>query len=250
MDSKNGKTIITITSPKKVILDSVQMPKDIILINITDTDAENTTITELNYGIDISLIVKLQYETGQYYLSYKNLMNNLPNGISQHLHKNWHNEIADIGAEPIIHIEKSNPVKSNEIPKDSFVFISYSTKETTVAEQPRQILEANKIPCWMAPQSIPAGSDYGSEIPKAIDKCKALVLLLSKASQTSPWVPKEVGLAIGKGKIIVPFQIDNSVISDSFDFYLTNSQRISAYNRMSDAYKELTNRLLYLLSDK
>ena len=55
---------------------------------------------------------------------------------------------------------------------------------------------------------------------------------------------------MGKGKIIVPFQIDNSVISDSFDFYLTNSQRISAYNRMSDAYKELTNRLLYLLSDK
>jgi DNA ligase (NAD+) len=75
----------------------------------------------------------------------------------------------------------------------------------------------------MAPQSIPAGSDYGHEIPKAIEKCKAFLLLLSDASQNSNWVPKEVGLAIGKGKIVVPFQIDNATISEAFNFYLTNS---------------------------
>ncbi len=249
-NNKNGNSIITITSPDKLNLDSAQIPKDTVLIEIIDKEAENTTITELNYGIEISSMDKMQYGTGQYYLSYKNCIENLPNSISPHLHKNWHNVIAVIGADPIHHIEKNNNSKSNEIPKDSFVFISYSTKESAVAEQTRQVLEANKIPCWMAPQSIPAGSDYGAEIPKAIGKCKVLLLLLSQASQESNWVPKEVGLAIGKGKIIVPFQIDNSVISDSFNFYLTNSQRISAYNRMSDAYKDLTNRLLDLLADK
>lgn len=100
----------------------------------------------------------------------------------------------------------------------------------------------------MAPQSIPAGSDYGNEIPKAIEKCKAFLLLLSDASQNSNWVPKEVGLAIGKGKIVVPFQIDNATISEAFNFYLTNSQRISAYNRMTEAYQELLNRLKDILS--
>ena len=56
-----------------------------------------------------------------------------------------------------------------------------------------------------------------------------------------------MGLAIGKGKIVVPFQIDNAIISEAFNFYLTNSQRISAYNRMTEAYQELLNQLKDIL---
>jgi hypothetical protein len=131
----------------------------------------------------------------------------------------------------------------------NFVFISYSTKEVSVAEQTKNILEANGIRCWMAPKSIPAGSDYGQEIPAAIESCKALILILSEASQKSHWVPKEVGMAIGKGKIIIPFQIDDSIISEAFNFYLTNSQRISAYNRMAEAFQELTTRARNVLAE-
>lgn len=139
-------------------------------------------------------------------------------------------------------------VSLHKIPDDSFVFISYSSREIEMANQVKHVLETNGVSCWMAPQSIPAGNDYGMEIPKAIEKCKAFLLLLSDASQKSNWVPKEVGLAIGKGKIVVPFQIDNATISDAFNFYLTNSQRISAYNRMAEAYQELLDRLKDILS--
>lgn len=151
---------------------------------------------------------------------------------------------------PISYLDKLPEEIRNRknISEDSFVFISYSTKEYEIAEQTKRILEANGIPCWMAPQSIPAGSDYAAEIPRAIANCKALLLILSEASQESNWVPKEVGSAIGKGKTIVPFHIDNSIINDSFNFYLLNSQRISAYNRMTDAYQELIKRLVNILS--
>lgn len=81
------------------------------------------------------------------------------------------------------------------------VFISYSSKEYDRAFSLKQILEANGIGCWMAPQSIPSGSDYSQEIPRAIRECDVFLLLLSEASQDSKWVPKELDNAISGGKI-------------------------------------------------
>jgi hypothetical protein len=140
------------------------------------------------------------------------------------------------------------PIVSKQIPKDSLVFISYSSKDSALAQQTRQVLETNHIPCWMAPESIPPGSSYADKIPKAIAECKVFLLILSQASQESYWVPKEISLAVGNGKIIIPFQIENTAITDTFNFLLTDCQRIAAYNRTSEAYKELVQRLYDLLS--
>ena len=71
---------------------------------------------------------------------------------------------------------------------------------------------------------------------------------MSKASQESNWVRKEVGIAIGKDKMVIPFKIDDAIINDTFNFYLTNNQRIEAYNRMTDAYKELVKKLKSVIS--
>lgn len=132
---------------------------------------------------------------------------------------------------------------------EKMVFISYSSKEIDIASQIRMVLEANGINCWMAPKSIPAGSDYGTEIPKAIERCKAFLLVLSEQSQQSQWVPKEVGMAIGLGKVVIPYHIDNSSITSAFNFYLTNSQRIDAYNSSSEAFRQLTDRINGLLNN-
>lgn len=119
------------------------------------------------------------------------------------------------------------------------VFISYSSKEYDKASALRQVLVANSIECWMAPQSIPFGGDYGQEIPKAIKSCDIFLLLLSESAQTSKWVPKELDNAINEGKIIIPFHADESNLNDAFNFMLSNVQRIEAFNRLSDAYKQL-----------
>lgn len=128
-----------------------------------------------------------------------------------------------------------------------YVFISYRSTEETFAYETKNILKKNGIESWMAPESIPAGSDYGSEIPPAIKGCFAFVLLLSKQAQESKWIPKEMDGAINNGKIIIPFQIDDSNLIDSFDFRLSDSQRIKAYQRMSEAYGELVQRLKELI---
>ena len=119
------------------------------------------------------------------------------------------------------------------------VFISYSSSEYAEAGHTKRILEENGFSCWMAPESIPAGSDYGAEIEDAITGCSVFVLLLSAKSQKSVWVPKELGMAISNGKTVLPFHIDASDIVKPFTFHLTNVQRIEAYNNISEAYMEL-----------
>ena len=130
------------------------------------------------------------------------------------------------------------------------VFISYSSKEYDKANALRQVLETNGITCWMAPQSIPSGSDYSREIPKAIKECDIFLLVLSKASQVSRWVPKELDNAINEGKIIIPFHVDDSILSDAFNFMLPNVQRIEAFNRLSEAYRQLVIYIKSLKGDK
>ena len=63
------------------------------------------------------------------------------------------------------------------------VFISYSSKDYSQALSVRNVLEQNGITCWMAPESIPGGSNYTKEIPIAIRECQAFVLMLSANAQ-------------------------------------------------------------------
>ena len=119
------------------------------------------------------------------------------------------------------------------------VFISYTSSEKQNADQVKEVIEANGYSCWMAPESIPGGSSYADEIEAAIRDCKVMVVVLSEKAQDSIWIPKEISRALDNRKIVVPFHIDQSDLRDSFRFYLTDAQRIEAYNRLMEAYAQL-----------
>ena len=110
-----------------------------------------------------------------------------------------------------------------------YIFISYKAEEFSEAKWVKDRLEASGIPCWMAPASIPGGSNYAMQIPRAIKECKAFVLILSQKAQQSKWVPRELDQAINAGKVILPFCIDNSPLREDFAFYLSNVQRYEAW---------------------
>ena len=122
------------------------------------------------------------------------------------------------------------------------VFISYSSKDERYIKKMTQMLEKMGITYWIAPDMIPAGSNYAREIPSAIQNCDIFLLVLSKASQQSIWVEKEIDSAIYYRKTIVPFQIDDSPMTD-----MNNVQTIYCANRPKDAIEELKQRLRTLL---
>jgi len=127
------------------------------------------------------------------------------------------------------------------------VFISYSSKEYDVANIVRTTLTNNGITSWMAPESIPGGSNYMEVIPRAIADCKIFVLILSESSQKSKWVPKEIEQALNNNLIIIPFQIEKCEISKMFNFIIGNSQRIIAYMSLQENLRKLVDTINSLL---
>lgn len=106
------------------------------------------------------------------------------------------------------------------------VFISYSSNDEAEVKKIVRLLEDNKISYFKAPECIPAGSNYAKEIPGAIKNCEVFLLVISRYSQNSVWVEKEIDCAINNRKIIIPVQISSYPLNELFNFYLNNVQVI------------------------
>ena len=104
------------------------------------------------------------------------------------------------------------------------VFISYKSEDTWLAALVRDTLEENGIPCWMAERDIGPGRNYAADIPKAIAECKVFLLVLTENAQKSPWIPKEIDLAISGKKEILPLAIGGVACNPTFTFLLTGVQ--------------------------
>ena len=129
------------------------------------------------------------------------------------------------------------------------VLISYSSKEYTTALHIHSTLENNQIKCWMAPESIPPGTDYAGEIQKAIRQCTVFVLVLSEQSQRSKWVTKELDQALSMDKVVIPVHIDNSALSDSYSLRLTNVQRVEAFTNLNKSLDVVVKRIKAILTE-
>ena len=71
------------------------------------------------------------------------------------------------------------------------VFISYSSKDGQFVQNLATCLKELNITYFKAPETIPVGSNYAREIPRAIKECGVFLLVLSKNSQDSIWVEKD-----------------------------------------------------------
>lgn len=130
---------------------------------------------------------------------------------------------------------------------DYNVFISYSSKQKTIADCIKHYLEEYRISCWMAPDSIPPSSSYPEEINKAIAGCKICLLVYSNTASLSPWVKKEVNQAINMGKTVLPFRIEETKYSDFFDFILSDTHWIEAYPHYADMLPPLLKAICAIL---
>lgn len=128
------------------------------------------------------------------------------------------------------------------------VFISYSSKDNFYVDKIEEMLIDNNIPFWRASRHIPAGSSYAREIPKAIGLAAVFLLVISKNSQESMWVEKEIDSAVCQRKIVLPVCIDNMPLNETYRFYLNNVQIIPYREKFNLITQELRECLLRILS--
>lgn len=100
------------------------------------------------------------------------------------------------------------------------VFISYSSQDKITAFYLCDELEKRDIKCWIAPRDEIAGISYAKQILNAISECSVLVVCFSENANKSEHVESEIDNAFSLGKVIIPFRIDNCVMSPEMKYYL------------------------------
>lgn len=130
------------------------------------------------------------------------------------------------------------------------IFISYSSKQKSIADGVCHYLEENGFKCWMAPRDIPVGSEYGDLIEESIKACKVVVLVFSEAASISKWVKGEINVAFAEDKPILPFRIDETEITGGFRVMLNQMHWIDAFPRYADRLPELIKSICSIIGEQ
>lgn len=107
-----------------------------------------------------------------------------------------------------------------------YAFISYNSANKKVATRLKKLLNGSGVETWIAPDDIPVGKKYAKVLNSALKNSACLVLLLSDAAQSSNWVAREVERAINYNKPIVTIRLEDLVLNDEFEFYLSVAQMV------------------------
>lgn len=132
-------------------------------------------------------------------------------------------------------------------------FISYSSKNTDIAERLHADLQSKGVRCWFAPEDIKIGDKFRQRIDEAIRTHEKLLLILSEDSMASNWVEVEVESAFErehreKRLVLFPIRIDDAIrqSNTAWAASLRRMRHIGDFSRWKehDAYNKAFERLL------
>jgi hypothetical protein len=110
------------------------------------------------------------------------------------------------------------------------VFVSYSSKDKTIADSIVAAMENNHIRCWCAPRDIKPSEGWGKAISNAIEESKIFLIIFSGNSNRSQHVLDELNLAISQEIPILPFRIENLEPDGAMRLHLSSRHWLDAYD--------------------
>ena len=129
------------------------------------------------------------------------------------------------------------------------VYICYDERDLEMAKKVCDTLEDNGLDCWLKNRDTGA-KHMVDEIMNAIKKSKVMVLLYSQNSKDSNFVNNEVDIAFAEKRSILVFQIDDSKLDGSLEFFLRNKPRIQAYPNPEDRFDRLVQNTSKLVKEQ
>ncbi len=112
------------------------------------------------------------------------------------------------------------------------VFISYSTKDFAVVDYVKNLLASPMIEVFVAEYSVYPSTSLSNSIVEAIKGCDLFVLLWSRNSGSSEWVPQEIGVACGASRTILPIVLEPE---PSLPGFIRELKYLAAYQNPEDS---------------
>jgi TIR domain len=119
---------------------------------------------------------------------------------------------------------------------DREVFISHSSKDLPAAQAICRALEAKGVLCSIAPRNMVAGMPYTAPLARAIASCRVFLLLLSRHSNASPMVRREVERAIARRKPVLTVRLENVPPSEGLELLVSDIQWFDAFGMEASTY--------------
>lgn len=107
------------------------------------------------------------------------------------------------------------------------IFISYNTKDQTIAEEIYKRLKNEGFHCFLATEDL-NGTDWAGDIVEALEDARGFVIIISQNSVASNEVLKEVTLATRYSQYIFPFMLEDVRMERKMEYHLAPFQWISA----------------------
>ena len=111
------------------------------------------------------------------------------------------------------------------------VFVSYSRKDKKSVMDFCEELSKAGISYWLDKDGISNGEQFKSVIVKAIEESAVFVFCSTVNSNASDWTAKEIGIAVARGKHIIPVKFDSSPYNKSVEFDLVNIDFVNCENK-------------------
>ena len=103
--------------------------------------------------------------------------------------------------------ELSDAVPSYWQPGHFRLFISHASEKRESAHRLKDALSSYHIAAFVAHDDIEPTKEWQAEIETALRTMDALTAIISPVFSTSKWCDQEVGIAIGRGKLVVPLRV-------------------------------------------
>jgi predicted ATPase len=116
------------------------------------------------------------------------------------------------------------------------VFVSYASVDRVAAQRVVDTLRQRDIRAWLDQADIPGATMYGAEIADGIRRCRALLLLCSRASLASRNVKQELMLAWKYQRPYLPLLLEPISVPPDLEYWLEGVQWIEVFNRLEDAW--------------
>ncbi len=127
--------------------------------------------------------------------------------------------------------------------KHPLVFISHSHNDHGIAEKIKTDLERLGIDAFIAHVDIVPSLEWRQEILKQLEACDLVIALLTSAFKDSKWTDQEAGIAIAKGKPILPIAIELMPYGFLEQFQALPWEATNSAQRRADLLRTLADRL-------
>jgi len=108
------------------------------------------------------------------------------------------------------------------------VFVSYATADRKQALAVCKAIERRGVKCWISSRDVAPGQNYQEAIVRSLRDAAAMVLIFSRAANTSNEIKKELSLASRFQVPVMALRIEDVEPSDAFAYELSTRQWIDA----------------------